>query len=160
MNIQIGMIDRWVSLNIERHERNEWAHTKAWGGRLEASNRVLLASLVEEILQILSKSNKLLKLKKNKKNSSTAVCSLWPHCYLARLCLRTRSRTKTVLSMGSLNEPQKASEAKTGKNNFFLELNINDSFLMNINSWTSQATKGRAAINWNIRSALPLLPRP
>jgi len=35
--------------------------------------------------------------------------------------------------MGSLNEPQKASEAKTGKNNFFLELNINDSFLMNIN---------------------------
>ena len=35
--------------------------------------------------------------------------------------------------MGSLNEPQKASEAKTEKNNFFLELNINDSFLMNIN---------------------------
>ena len=76
---------------------------------------------------------KLLKLKKNNKNSSTAVCSLWPHCYLARLCLRTRSRTKTVLSMGSLNEPQKASEVKTGKNNFFLEPNINDCFLMNIN---------------------------
>ena len=83
--------------------------------------------------KIYSKSNKLLKLEKNNKNSSAAVCSLWPHCYLARLCLRTRSRTKTVLSMGSLNEPQKASEAKTGKNNFFLELNINDSFLMNIN---------------------------
>ncbi|SDG63725.1 hypothetical protein SAMN04487901_106151 [Prevotella communis] len=49
---------------------------------------------------------------------------------------------------------------KNRKNSFFLEPNINDSFLMNINSWTSQATKGRAAINWNIRSALPLLPRP
>jgi hypothetical protein len=81
----------------------------------------------------LIKIEQIVEIEKNNKNSSTAVCSLWPHCYLARLCLRTRSRTKTVLSMGSLNEPQKASEAKTGKNNFFLEPNINDSFLMNIN---------------------------
>ncbi len=27
-------------------------------------------------------------------------------------------------------------------------------FFMNINSWTSQATKGRAAINWNINFSL------
>jgi len=71
----------------------------------------------------LIKIEQIVEIEKNNKNSSTA-CSLWPHCYLARLCLRTRSRTKTVLSMGSLNEPQKASEAKTGKNSF----NYDDKF--------------------------------
>ena len=123
-------------------------HAKAWGGgRLSAQNykKIMFKNYkdlkVQKCRSALTRRNpanlikieQIVEIEKNNKNSSAAVCSLRPHCYLTRLCLRTRSRTTTVLSMGSLNEPQKASEAKTGKNNFFLELNINDSFLMNIN---------------------------